>query len=124
VATICWCGKHLRRVDGRCDFTKETAQKSATQRGYDRKWQKYRADFLLRFPLCGMRPGNVRPVMSRCFDEGRSEPATRVDHVVPHRGERGLFLRGANHQALCASCHGRKSNVERRNEHSEGGSNL
>jgi 5-methylcytosine-specific restriction endonuclease McrA len=113
VATICWCGKHLKRENGRCDFTAQTGQQSAAQRGYDRKWEKYRNGFLREFMLCGMRPGNVAPVMSRCRDENRATIATRVDHVIPHRGDGGRFWDRGNHQAMCASCHARKSNGER-----------
>jgi 5-methylcytosine-specific restriction endonuclease McrA len=28
-----------------------------------------------------------------------------VDHIVPHRGNRGLFWARSNWQSLCATCH-------------------
>jgi 5-methylcytosine-specific restriction protein A len=40
--------------------------------------------------------------------------ATDVDHVVPHRGDRQLFWDTSNHQALCHSCHSRKTGKEKR----------
>lgn len=83
---------------------------SAYQRGYTRQWEKAAAQFKLEFPLCGMRPGNRRPVMSRCFDEGRSAEVFAVDHVVPHRGDmRKFWDRAGNWQSLCLACHNAKS---------------
>lgn len=70
---------------------------TTAQRGYGGKWQRYRIRFLEKNPLC-----------VRCRDEGRVTAATVVDHVIPHRGDMKLFWSGA-HQALCASCHGKKS---------------
>ncbi|WP_457799110.1 HNH endonuclease [Methylocystis sp. S23] len=43
-------------------------------------------------------------------------PATIVDHIEPHKGDKALFWRHDNHQALCISCHSsRKQSQERRN---------
>lgn len=36
---------------------------------------------------------------------GMVAAATVVDHIVPHRGDEGLFWNPDNHQALCAQCH-------------------
>lgn len=37
-----------------------------------------------------------------------------ADHIVPHRGDRALFLDAANVQCLCKACHdGRKQREER-----------
>ena len=62
-----------------------------------------------RYPLCGMRPGDRAPVMSRCHDEGRATAAVQVDHVEPHRGAELLFWDENNWQSLCAECGARKS---------------
>jgi len=35
--------------------------------------------------------------------------ATHVDHVLAHRGDEGLRLDPNNLQALCHSCHSRKT---------------
>lgn len=48
--------------------------------------------------------------MSRCHEEGRTTAATQTDHVVPHKGDLGLFWDSqGNWQSLCASCGARKS---------------
>jgi 5-methylcytosine-specific restriction protein A len=35
-----------------------------------------------------------------------------VDHIIPHKGNKGLFWTRFNHQALCKSCHDRKTATE------------
>lgn len=87
---------------------------TAASRGYDHAWTKTRAAFLARYPLCGMRPDGRVSVGSRCHAAGLVTPATHVDHVIPHRGDRSRFLDvQGNCQALCASCHNAKSQIER-----------
>ena len=44
--------------------------------------------------------------------EGRYTKATDVDHIVPHRGDRDLFWDRNNWQALCHSCHSKKTAAE------------
>lgn len=39
-------------------------------------------------------------------------PATDLDHIRPHKGDKELFWDPANWQALCASCHSRKTAKE------------
>ncbi|MCL6453562.1 MAG: HNH endonuclease [Alicyclobacillus sp.] len=73
----------------------------AAQRGYDARWRRYRAAFLRRHPLC-----------AECERAGRLTPATVVDHIVAHKGNRQLFWDPDNHQPLCASCHNRKTASE------------
>lgn len=75
---------------------------NANARGYTHRWQQYAAGFLRRHPLC-----------IECHASGRIKAAKVVDHVIPHRGDDGLFWSERNHQALCLSCHGRKSAKER-----------
>ena len=71
---------------------------SATERGYDAKWRRARKRFLQRHPLC-----------ANCLSQGVLTPATVVDHIVPHRGDRALFWDEKNWQPLCKSCHDRKT---------------
>jgi 5-methylcytosine-specific restriction protein A len=71
----------------------EANRPSARQRGYDRDWQAKRAAFLRAHPTC-----------VAC-----GAPASVVDHVTPHKGDKRLFADPANWQALCATCHGRKT---------------
>ena len=68
--------------------------KTTAERGYGGRWQKARATFLMRHPLC-----------CYCQALGRVTAATVVDHKVPHRGDQALFWDTANWQSLCANCH-------------------
>jgi 5-methylcytosine-specific restriction enzyme A len=97
-----YCPEHARTVDLR--------RGSQRARGYTRRWERRAKLFKQHYPLCGMRPDGRTPVMSLCYDEGRVTPAYQVEHVVPHRGDEGLFWdeRG-NWQSLCAACGSRKS---------------
>jgi 5-methylcytosine-specific restriction enzyme A len=61
---------------------------------YGYAWQQARAGFLAEHPLC-------------CYCErvGKLTASTIVDHIVPHKGDVGLFWDQANWQALCKRCH-------------------
>ena len=72
----------------------DPARKTAAQRGYGSKWQKYRAGYLRSHPLCSMH-----------MKRGLVVEATVVDHIKPHKGDQALFWDPANHQALCKACH-------------------
>ena len=65
---------------------------------YTRRWRAIRAQVLQDEPLC-----------QDCRTQGRVEPSTDVDHVVPHRGNPARFWDRANLQALCHACHARKT---------------
>ena len=65
---------------------------SASERGYDRKWRRIRAQYLRLHPRCVV-----------C-----GEPATEVDHIVP-LADGGTNKHG-NLQALCKSHHSQKTN--------------
>jgi len=67
-------------------------------RGYDYKWQQYRATYLPEHPLC-----------ESCKAYGYITPSVVVDHIIPHKGDKALFDDPANHQALCKECHDRKT---------------
>jgi 5-methylcytosine-specific restriction protein A len=97
-----YCPAHARRL--------EQQRGSSNARGHTLQWGKRAKRFLDQFPVCGMWPGGLAPVMSQCHVDGIVTPATQVDHVVPHQGNPVLFddLEG-NCQALCASCHVRKT---------------
>lgn len=73
----------------------------ARERGYDSRWEKARKTFLARSPLC-----------VKCEKQGRVTPATVVDHVIPHRGDRKLFWDSTNWQPLCVECHNRDKQRE------------
>jgi 5-methylcytosine-specific restriction protein A len=83
--------------------TFDRARPSATARGYGARWRRARQAFLTRHPLC-----------VRCEAQGRREPATVVDHAVPHRGDPLLFWDEGNWAALCKRCHDAKTAREGR----------
>jgi len=71
----------------------------SSARGYDRRWEEARADFLALNPCC-----------RRC-----GAPATVVDHIQPHKGGQRLFWDRSNWQPLCTPHHsGAKQRDERR----------
>lgn len=76
---------------------------SASSRGYDARWRRARSSFLKRNPVC-----------VRCEQEGKVVAAIVVDHIKPHKGDRELFWDYSNWQALCTSCHSRKTVLEDR----------
>lgn len=67
---------------------------SARERGYTSRWDKAAKTWRQRHPLC-----------LGCLAVGRTEPATLVDHIVPHRSDVGLFWDSTNWQASCAWHH-------------------
>ena len=73
-------------------------RKTAAQRGYGYRWQKARLVFLDRNPLC-----------VHCMQDGRTEPATVVDHKIPHKGDYGLMWDRSNWQPLCERHHNIKT---------------
>ncbi|TDX31156.1 HNH endonuclease signature motif containing protein [Rhodovulum visakhapatnamense] len=61
-------------------------------------WKTARAAFLEVHPLC-----------ADCAGLGLVTPATEVDHIARHEGDRARFWDRSNWQALCKSCHSRKT---------------
>ena len=47
----------------------------------------------------------MHPLCVMCDKEGKIEPATVCDHVVPHRGDAALFWSERNLQSLCRRHH-------------------
>lgn len=74
---------------------------TSSQKGYGVSWQRLRAHVLAGEPLC-----------RHCAREGRVVVATEVDHIVP-RAQGGSDAL-TNLQALCKSCHSRKTLSEGR----------
>lgn len=89
-----YCPAHERERQKAVDAARPTA----SERGYGSRWQKARATFLQRHPLC-----------AECERVGRVTAASVVDHVVPHKGDQRLFWDTSNWQPLCTTCHGRKT---------------
>lgn len=72
---------------------------SAASRGYGYRWTKIRGAYLRAHPLC-----------AHCLAEGRTTPATDVDHVTSRA--RGGSDHASNLQALCHRCHSTKTAAE------------
>lgn len=77
------------------------ARGSREERGYDHRWRKATKAYLNAHPLC-----------VRCSAQNRVAGSEVVDHIIPHKGDRGLFWDISNWQALCKRCHDRKSATE------------
>lgn len=92
----------VRVPRGRCPAhsrVKEQERGSAYQRGYDNtRWAKARKAFLAEHPLC-----------IDCMERGRVEPATVVDHEIPHKGDPLLFWDVSNWSPRCKPDHDRKT---------------
>jgi len=71
--------------------TEAITQRPAT---YGGAWQRARAAYLRKHPLCTDHIGR-----------GQVVAATVVDHIKPHKGDLTLFWDSANWQSLCKLCH-------------------
>lgn len=78
---------------------------SAASRGYGYKWQKAREAFLAK-------EENALCIMCMEGSPSRVEPATVVDHRIPHRGDQKLFWDTNNWQPLCKPHHDRTKQVQ------------
>jgi len=103
------CASYATAAHGYCI---EHAKQDKARRTYSklspnhRRFRRERHSFLLRHPLCAM-----------C----KSEPASILDHRIPHRGNAVLFWDQANWQALCVACHGTKTAREVWHTFADGG---
>lgn len=77
---------------------REVNRPSSHERGYDGKWRKARKAYLHKHPLC-----------VECLKDGKLTPATVVDHIIPHKGDKQKFWDKTNWQSLCKSHHDRKT---------------
>lgn len=68
-------------------------------------WRKARASFLVKNPYC-----------AHCLEQGNKTPARVVDHVTRIKAG-GDRLNPENFQALCDSCHAKKSANESNERH-------
>lgn len=91
---------------GRCDAHKAVSgwkRDKERQRLYDSaRWRRFRKAYLASHPFC-----------VECMRIDITTPSEHVDHVTPHRGDPVKFWQGP-FQALCASCHSRKTLKEMR----------
>lgn len=75
----------------------------STERGYTARWQRASKQFLRQHPLCRECAKATPP---------RTAASSEVDHIIPHRGDMTLFWDRKNWQALCKTCHSRKTATE------------
>jgi len=92
-----YCDQHRKQVRREEDSRRETS----AQRGYSSAWRKAREGYLRNHPLC-----------KKHYDAGHLVPATVVDHIKPHKGDKALFWDSDNWQPLCKACHDRKTATE------------
>ena len=86
-----YCLQHM-------EFSSDRMRGGADARGYNAEWRRARKAFLQKHPLC-----------AECGKAGKLTPATVVDHIIPHRGDKRLFWDENNWQPLCKSCHDQKT---------------
>ncbi|EKB2853310.1 TPA: HNH endonuclease, partial [Escherichia coli] len=99
-------GCNRRVKSGKCEEHRRAAWRAEDARrghrrarGYSRQWDKYRAMYLSKNPLC-----------VRCLEKGIYTPAVVVDHIIPiNGGDDVLFWPEWNHQPLCQACHNQKT---------------
>jgi 5-methylcytosine-specific restriction protein A len=97
LTTAPYCPAHARERRQRYDRERG----SASARGYDSRWRRAREGFLRKHPLC-----------TECERQRLVVPATVVDHIRPHKGDRALFWDPDNWQPLCKACHDCKTATE------------
>ena len=93
---------------GRCEVHSEDLQAARKQYDDNRpewhimykdpRYQKARLRYLMQHPLC-----------VECEARGQIVPATRLDHVIDHKGNYNLFWDESNWQGLCESHHNSKT---------------
>lgn len=94
-----FCDKHRATERKRQDALRP----SSSARGYDSRWRRLRWAFLRAHPIC------VDPFG---LHRHRITPATEVDHIKPHKGNKALFWNQDNWQPVCHACHSRKTASE------------
>ena len=57
---------------------------------------------------------DANPLCAGCAKLGFTAAATELDHIVPYHKRPDLFWDTDNWQGLCADCHQKKSDAERR----------
>lgn len=93
-----YCDKHQKLSSG---WDRTNAGRSSAERGYGNAWRKLR-DAVMR------RDGGM---CQPCGKEGYDTAATEVDHIVSKANGGSNSM--SNLQAICRSCHAKKTRRER-----------
>lgn len=93
-----YCTDHQKLVNAQYD--RWGRNRSSAEFYHSKEWRRKRSNFLIEHPFC-----------EECRSNGRLTKATLVDHIIPIR-RGGDPLDDSNLQALCNSCHSRKSILE------------
>ena len=94
-----YCEEHRKQARRQYDKQIDARRGTARERGYDTKWEKFRAWFL-------QQPGNQ--YCRRCFEqEGKMALVEVVHHIIPISERPDLRLVEDNCQPLCRNCHER-----------------
>lgn len=92
------CAEHSTQVRREAESRRMSDEDTARIR----KWYKLPIWF-------ARRDACLKAALFRCATAGCVNRATDCDHIIPHRGDWALFIESRNHQALCHSCHSRKT---------------
>lgn len=95
-----YCQKHEELFQAQ-ENKRKSIRNADYSRMYSWNWRKYSQNYIKAHPLCRI-----------CLEDGKIIPATEVDHIIPHKGDKDLFWAEDNHQALCKPCHSRKTVLE------------
>lgn len=99
-----YCKEHYEQrkramIKRRFEWLKEhSARTNSNDKGYNSAWSRASKAYLKQHPLC-----------AECMRHGILTPATEVDHIIPHKGNKDLFWDSSNWQSLCHSCHSKKT---------------
>ncbi len=89
---------------GKCDRCRVKSKperddrRSASARGYDSTWERFRVLFLCRHPLC-----------EDCLEHGETTPTAEVHHMAKVADRPDLRLVEGNCRTLCKACHSRRT---------------
>jgi len=92
---------------GRCELhckrgrPSEHHRGSATERGYNYRWEQVSKAYRRDNPLC-----------VECLFRNRVKAVQCVDHIISHKGRDGLMWDTENYCSLCHTCHSRKTHAE------------
>jgi len=91
----------LRAAKVRPSSREDVQRLTRTARGYTNRWGRVARRFRDQHPCCVL-----------CEQAGRVTASECVDHIVPHKGNLGLFWDEGNWQSLCFECHNSKTRKE------------